>query len=200
MILFENIKNTMELSYNFFQAIQNLVLRPDLGNALILFSLSFLNELVAVFPYAIVLSGQLLFLKGSFSLVFITKLFFFVAIPVGVGSALGAIPIYILGYLGGKPLIEKFHKHLHFSWQDVEKVNSRLKGEWYDEIVFLLLRSIPLIPALPINIAAGIMRMRFWSYFVITTVGFIIRMMLVLLVVGLGVQTLSNFLIFIYTT
>ena len=190
----------MELSLNFVQAVQDIVLKPDFSHAIILFFLSFLNELIAVFPYAIVLSGQLLFLKSSFSLVFITKLFFFVAVPVGVGSSLGATPVYVLGYLGGKPLIEKFHKYLPFSWQDVEKVNSRLKGEWYDEVTFLLLRSIPLVPALPINVAAGIMRMRFWPYFVITTIGFIIRMMLMLLIVGFGMKTLSNFLIFIYTT
>lgn len=189
----------MELSYNLFQVVRDMVLKPDLASALTLFLTSLVNELVAIFPYAIVLSGQLLFLKGSFSLVLITKLFFFVAVPVGIGSSLGAIPIYVLGYWGGKPLIEKFHEYLHFSWQDVERVKSSFKGEWYDEITFLLLRSIPLAPALPINIVAGIMRMRFWSYFFITTIGFIIRMMLALLVVGLGMESLSRFLFFIYT-
>ncbi len=189
----------MELSANFIHVIQDLVLRPDLASAIVLFFLSFTNELIAVLPYAVVLSGQLLFLKGSLSLALLTKLFIFVAIPVGVGSSIGTLPVYVLAYFGGKPAIDKFQKYLHFSWQDIEKVNSRFKGAWYDEVLFLLLRSVPLFPSFPVNVAVGILRMSFWPYLVLTTVGFTVRMMLMLITVGLGVETLSRFLNFVYT-
>ena len=189
----------MELSSNFVQVIQDVVLRPDLASAIFLFFLSFINELIAVLPYAVVLSGQLLFLKGSLSLALLAKLLVFVAIPVGVGSSIGTLPVYVLAYFGGKPAIDKFQKYLHFSWRDVEKVSSRFKGEWYDEVLFLVLRSIPLLPSFPVNVAAGILRMCFWPYFVLTTVGFIVRMMLMLIIVGLGMESLSQLLIFIYT-
>lgn len=184
---------------DFIEIVQEMVLDPNLGGAIILFFTSFLNELVAIFPYAVVLAGQLFFLEEGLQASLLAKLLVFVALPVGIGSTLGVIPVYALAYFGGKPAIEKFHKYLRFSWNDVEKVGHRFKGAWYDEVIFLLLRSIPLLPSLPINIAAGVLRMRFAPYFVLTLVGFIIRMMLSLLVVGIGVHGLSQFMVFFYT-
>src|SRR3989338_2537914 len=151
----------MELSVNFVQVVQDVVLRPDWSGAIIIFLLSFANELIAVLPYSVILSGQLLFLDSSLSLALVAKLFVFVAIPVGVGSVIGTLPVYAVAYFGGKPAIEKFHKYLHFSWQDVERVSVRFKGRWYDEVIFFLLRTVPVIPSFPVTIAAGIFRMRF---------------------------------------
>lgn len=183
----------MEISSNFVQIVQDVVLNPNSGSAAVLFFSSFLNELVAIFPYAVILAGQLFFLKDPFSVALMTKLLVFVALPVGIGSSLGVLPVYAVTYFGGKPAINKFQKYLRFSWRDVERVNERFKGQWYDEVLFLLLRTIPVVPSFPVSIAAGIMRMRFLPYFFLTTLGFIIRMMLTLLVVGIGMQSLSQF-------
>ena len=192
MVLFENIKNTMELSFDFVQVIQDLVLKPDFGSAIAIFFLSFVNELVPFLPYGVVLSSQLLFLKGSLTVALLTKLFVLVAVPVGVGSAIGTLPVYVVAYFGGKPAIDKFHKFLRFSWQDVEKVTSRFKGAWYDEVLFFMLRFIPFLPTIPVSVAAGILRMHFWPYFILTILGLTIRMMLTLIMVGLGVGTLAQ--------
>src|SRR3989344_9022101 len=130
----------MEKTLSVMQVVQEIVINPNLGNAIILFFSSFLNELLGLCPYAVVLSGQLVFLEGHISTALLAKLFVFVAIPVGVGSALGTLPVYVISYVGGKPAIEKWGKHLRFSWEDVKKANSRFHGAWYDEVVFLLLR------------------------------------------------------------
>jgi len=177
---------------DFIQVMQDMVLNPTFGTALALFVVALLNELIAVFPFAVFVAGQLLFLKASVSLGFFTKLLLFVAIPVGIGSAIGAIPVYILAYFGGKPAIQRLGRYIKISWEDVEKANRRFKGEWYDEIIFLLLRIIPILPSLPISIAAGILRMPFSSYFVLSVVGFVVRMMLTLLVIGMGMRSLSQ--------
>ena len=182
----------MELSFNFVQAVQDMVLKPDFTSAIIILWSSFLNELVAVFPYALVLSGQLLFLKGSFSIAFIAKLFVFVAVPVGVGTTLGTLPAYGLSYFGGKPAIEKFGKYFRLSWTDVEKVESKFRGVWYDEIIFLAIQSTPLLPFLPVSVAAGILRMHLLPYVVLTFTGATIRMMIMFAFVGLGAETLAQ--------
>lgn len=193
-------RSVMDQAHNFTELIREVVLNPNLGTGLMLFLTSFLNELVAIFPYAVVLAGQMAFLESGISTTFLIKLIVFVAIPVGVGSALGVIPVYALAYIGGKPAIEKFHKYLRFSWNDVEKIGHRMTGHWYDEIIFLLLRSIPILPSLPLSIAAGILRMRLVPYIVLSIAGMIIRMLLSLLVVGIGVHGLSQFVIFLYTS
>ncbi|MFZ2484774.1 MAG: VTT domain-containing protein [Minisyncoccia bacterium] len=182
----------MELSANFAQVIQDMVLRPDSASAFALFTSSLINELFPVSPYSIVLSSQMLFLKGSLSLPLISKLLILVSIPVGVGTALGALPVYGVTYLGGKPAIDKFGKYLRLSWSSVERIESKFDGSWYDEVIFLALRSIPLMPYLPVTVAAGIMRMPLVPYFLLTTVGATIRMMIMFLVVGFGVEALAQ--------
>ena len=182
----------MELSSDFFQVIQDVVLRPDFASALGVFTASFINELFAVLPYNVILSGQLFFLEGSLSAAFFIQLFLFVAIPVGVGTALGSLLTYGLAYFGGKPAIEKLGKYLHLSWESVEKMESKFKGIWYDEILFLVLRSTPLLPSLPVNAAAGILRMRLTNYLVLTVFGAIIRMMIMFAFMWVGVETLAQ--------
>lgn len=188
----------MQELLNYLHLINSIVLRPDLTSAAIIFIFSSANEIIGVFPYALVLAGQLIFLNDHLTIALIAKLLVFVAAPVGLGSAIGTLALYGVAYWGGKPAIEKLHKYLRFSWQDVEKISSRFQGVWYDEIIFFALRCIPVLPSFPLTIVAGIFRMRFMPYFVLTVVGFTIRMMLTLIIVGVGVGSLSELLLLIY--
>ncbi len=178
---------------SFVEVVQNMVVDPHIGGFIPLFTVSFLNDLIGIFPFALVLAGQLAFLKGAFSLALAMKLLVFVALPVGLGSAVGSIPLYYLAYFGGKPLITKYHKYLRISWDKVEKTNEYFKGTWYDDVVFFLLRCVPVLPSIPLDLAAGVLRMPFAPFFVLTAVGSIIRMMLTLLVVGMSLNGLSQF-------
>jgi membrane protein DedA with SNARE-associated domain len=180
------------MSADLAQVVQDMVLKPDFTSALVLFWFSFVNELVAVLPYVMLVSGQLIFLEvGSFG-AHLSKLFFLIAIPSGIGGAFGSLLIYGLAYFGGKPLIDKLKRYIRFSWDDIEKVNRRFRGAWYDEITFLALRCIPVLPSLPVSAAAGVMRMSPVSYLVLTIIGFILRMMIMFMFVGLGVETLAR--------
>lgn len=176
---------------DFVTLVQDMVLRPDFASAGVLFWFSLVNELSAILPYVVLVSGQLLFLEAASFPVIVLKFFFFIAVPAGVGGAIGSLLIYSLAYLGGKPLIEKHKRFLRFSWDDVENINKRFKGAWYDELIFLALRSVPILPSLPINIVAGTMRMPVFNYFVYTLVGFTIRMMIMFLFMWFGAEALS---------
>jgi len=188
----------MQEAISYIHLINDVVLRPDFSSAIIILIFSFVNELLAVVPYALILSGQLIFLNETISWALLAKLLVFVAVPVGLGSTLGTMLLYAVAYFGGKPAVGKFQRYLRFTWADVEKVNARFKGVWYDEVIFLILRSIPVIPSFPVTVAAGFFRMRFLPYFVLTAVGLTVRMMLTLLIVGIGVGSLSELLLFLY--
>ncbi|MBX4206226.1 VTT domain-containing protein [Candidatus Parcubacteria bacterium] len=168
------------------------VIDPSPASFMPLFIFSFLNDLIGVFPFALVLAGQLVFYHGAFTAALWMKLLVFVALPVGLGSALGSVPLYFLAYYGGKKLINKWHRFFRFSWEDVEKVNAYFKGTWYDELVFLVLRCAPVLPSIPLDIASGILRMRFLPFFVLTAAGSIARMMLTLLAVGMSLSGFSG--------
>ena len=174
-------------SLDFVHSVQSIILDPNVSGIWPLFLFSFINEVAGIFPFVVVLAGQLIFLKTSFSIALVAKLLVFVSVPVGLGSAFGSMPLYAVAYFGGKPAISKFHRYLHFSWSDVERVNARFKGMWYDDIIFFLLRCVPILPSMPLNIAAGVLRMGPWPFWFLTAVGAIIRMMLTLLVVGLSI-------------
>lgn len=188
----------MEEALNFLYLLNDIVLQPSLSSAIIIFLFSFANELIAVIPYALILSGQLIFLSDSLSVALLAKLLVFVAVPVGLGSTFGTLLLYGVAYWGGKPAVGKLERYLKFSWADVEKVNSRFKGVWYDEIIFLVLRSIPVMPSFPLTLAAGFFRMRFLPYFVLTVVGLTIRMMITLFIIGFGASGVSELLLLLY--
>jgi len=188
----------MEQLLELIRSLQNIILNPDLGGAVSLFLVSAVNEITGIFPLAVVLSGQLAFLEGPMPSGFIIKTIFFVVVPVAVGSALGTLPVYVLAYYGGRRAVNYLGRYLHLDWQDVERVSARFRGEWYDEIIFLIFRSMPFMPALPINIAAGILRYNFVSYLILTLIGFSLRMILTLILIGFGIVSLSKLLIFIY--
>lgn len=178
---------------HFAGLVVNTVTHPTFASFFPLFVASFFNDLIGIFPFALVLAGQLAFLDGAFSLALAMKLLVFVALPVGLGSALGSVPLYYLAYFGGKPLINRYKRYLRFSWENVERVNGYFHGTWYDELVFLILRCVPVLPSIPLDLAAGIIRMPFAPFFVLTAVGSIIRMMLTLVVVGMSLHGLSQF-------
>jgi uncharacterized membrane protein YdjX (TVP38/TMEM64 family) len=179
-------------SLGFLKVAQNVVLEPTVASMFPLFLFSFINDLTGLFPFALAIAGQLLFIKQAFTLAFAAKLLVFVAVPVGVGSALGSVPLYLVAYYGGKPVINKLRRYIKFSWEDVEKVKSKFSGTWYDEIIFLLLRCTPVLPSFPMDVAGGILQMRFLPFFVLTIVGSIIRMMITLIIFGIGMQGLSQ--------
>jgi membrane protein YqaA with SNARE-associated domain len=188
----------MQEALNLLYLINDIVLRPDMASGVIIFIFSFVNELLAVIPYALILSGQLIFLTDTLSVALLAKLLVFVAVPVGLGSTLGTLLLYGLAYWGGKPMVARLERYFRFTWEDVEKVNSRFKGVWYDEVVFLVLRSIPVVPSFPLTIAAGFFRMRFLPYFVLTAVGLMVRMMLTLFIIGFGASGVSELLLLLY--
>ena len=188
----------MQEALDILRLINDVVVRPDLSSAVINFFVALANELLMVVPYALILAGQLIFINGSLTMALMAKLLVFVAVPVGIGSALGTLPAYALAYFGGKPSVGKLHNYLRFNWRDVEKINARFKGVWYDEIIFLIIRAIPVIPSLPLSLAAGFFRMRFMPYLVLTVVGLTVRMMLTLILVGVGFGGLSELMFLLY--
>lgn len=176
---------------SFVTLIQDMVLKPDLASAGGLFWFSLVNELFALLPYVVMVSGQLVFLEAESFKAIAYQFLFFIALPAGVGGALGSLLLYGLAYWGGKPLINRYKRVFRFSWEDVERVNKYFKGVWYDDLVFLLIRSIPILPSLPINIAVGVLRMPALNYFVLTAIGFTIRMMVMFGFMWFGAEAVS---------
>lgn len=90
-----------------------------------------------------------------------------------IGSVLGAIILYLVGRLINKDVIEKWldgkvGKILRFKREDVEKANS-----WFEKkgkFTVLFCRCVPIVRSL-ISIPAGMSKMKFLPFILLTTVG-----------------------------
>lgn len=184
MALARSSKNAMDKTPEFIIFLEAMVSEPTLWGALLITPLAALAEVVGAFPTSAFLAGQMLLLEEAPSFGTILALVTLVCIPIGVGTTLGSLPHYALAFFGGKPAIEKFKRYTRVSWEDVERFEKRFFGKWYDEIVFLALRILPLMPTVPINLLAGILRMRLASYIAITVIGITIRMTIIVIVFG----------------
>jgi len=85
--------------------------------------------------------------------------FFTITLAGALASTIGAFFGYGIGYLGGRPLIERFKRFIGISWKEIEK-SKKLFGKGYkDDITLFLLRAIPIIPLSPISFCAGVIRL-----------------------------------------
>lgn len=179
-------RNAMEETRKIFEVLQSGVVDPTILKALWLIPLSALAEVVGAFPTSVVLAGQLLLLESKPTFSLFIELAFLVSLPIGIGTALGSLPHYGLAYFGGKPAIEKFKKYTRVSWEDIERFEIKFFRRWYDEFIFLGLRSLPLVPTVPLNLLAGILRMKLSTYIFLTIVGVTLRMIIITAIFGYG--------------
>jgi membrane protein DedA with SNARE-associated domain len=81
-----------------------------------------------------------------------------IVLPGSIASTLGAYIGYAIGYLGGKPLVDRWKTFLGFSWNDVEALERRFQAGQVNTTIFFL-RALPIFPLSVISAAAGLLRL-----------------------------------------
>ena len=81
-----------------------------------------------------------------------------IVLPGSIASTLGAYIGYGIGYIGGKPLVERLQDFLGFSWSDVEAMEHRFREGQVNTSLFFL-RALPIFPLSVISAAAGLLRL-----------------------------------------
>ena len=166
--------------------LRHLVLEPGMWGAIGLFLVSGIDEVIAPIPSSLILVGELLFLKNPITFDTLMSLIFYVGFPIALGTAVGSLVIFSLAYAGGRPALENLKKRVHMKGGQFEKFESRFKGSWYDELLFLLFRATPLMPTMPVTLVVGIGRMNPYKYFILTFFGIFIRVMITLVILRFG--------------
>jgi len=94
--------------------------------------------------------------------------FVVMALAGALGYLVGAIIGWAIGLYGGRPLLERHGRWFHLSGDKLERAQS-----WFDrweDLAVLVGRVTPVIRSF-ISIPAGVFRMPFWRYVVLTAVG-----------------------------
>jgi len=105
-----------------------------------------------------------------------------VVLPYTIAASLGLGIVYFIAYFGGRPLIEKFKGYLGFSWQEIENLKKKFQGNWYDEILIIALRAIPVIPISIISGVCGAIRFSIIKFYITSIVGILIRSFILALI------------------
>lgn len=135
------------------------------------------EELFYIIPSSIVQlsAGVILLGKISFSWLLLGKAMLVIGLPAAVGVTIGSLPYYALGYFGGKPAIERWGKWLGINWQQVEELDARMLKNWWDEIIFIGLRALPILPSVLLSVGPGVLRMPMRTYLIGSFFGTFIR-------------------------
>ena len=97
-----------------------------------------------------------------------------IVLPGSIASTLGAYIGYAIGYLGGKPMVDRWEKFLGFSWRDVEALERRFQSGRVNTLIFFL-RALPIFPLSVISAAAGLLRLPLGQFSLWTFYGTIPR-------------------------
>jgi membrane protein DedA with SNARE-associated domain len=100
-----------------------------------------------------------------------------IVLPGSIASTVGAYIGYGIGYLGGKPMIDRWKAFLGFSWSDVEAMERRFKDSGVKASIFFL-RALPIFPLSVISAAAGLLRLSIKQFSLWTFYGAIPRCLL----------------------
>ena len=99
-----------------------------------------------------------------------------IVIPASVASTLGSFFTYGIGYYGGKPLIDRFHRFLGMNWEDIKKYEKKLEGGKKVWVTIGIFRAIPFFPVSIVSVAAGVIRLSWKKYAIATFIGSIPRL------------------------
>lgn len=136
-----------------------------------------LEEIIVPIPSSVVImaAGALLIPAGISLSDAVFRAFFTIAVPASFGTVVGSFFVYGIGYYGGKPILQRLHRFLDFSWKDVEKISRKLgKGKKIWLSIFIL-RLIPVFPTSPVSFVAGALRLDIKKYALATFLGAVPR-------------------------
>ncbi|MBI2580142.1 MAG: VTT domain-containing protein [Candidatus Aenigmarchaeota archaeon] len=141
------------------------------------FGVVILEEVFVPIPSPLVIMGASFILVPAGISVWeaLWRITLLIVIPASVASTIGSFFTYGIGYYGGKPLINRFHRFLGMSWDDVRRQEKKLeKGKkvWTTIIIF---RAIPFFPISLVSVAAGVLRLSKKKYALATFIGSVPR-------------------------
>lgn len=126
-------------------------------------------------PLIAMAGGFLLIAKEQPLLSALGEIFLKITLPYSAAAVLGLGIVYFIAYFGGKPLIEKFHRFIGFSWQDIEHLQKKFQGSRHDDLLVFVLRAIPVIPISIISGVAGAIRMPIADFYLASALGVLVR-------------------------
>lgn len=98
-----------------------------------------------------------------------------VSLPYSLGAVIGTSMVFLIAYLGGRPLLDKFGKYIGIRWSLIEKIKSDFQKTISDELFILIAVTIPVVPVSLISAFCGGFRIKPIKFYPIMFVSLILR-------------------------
>lgn len=133
---------------------------------------SFLEEVIAPIPSPFVLTTTGVLAEAHhFTLLQILG----VLVLVSLAKTFASWILYVLADKSEDFLFKKFGRFMPIEHKQIEKIGSYLTGTWWDDILLFVARALPVVPSLPISVAAGVIKYELKSYLLMTFLGSLLR-------------------------
>lgn len=141
------------------------------------FGASVLEEIFSPIPASLVQTTAGIFIMGgtAFSLGGFLKLLFLVSLPAGIGVSIGSLPYVWAMRRYGTVGIEKYGKYIGVTKTDLEQLEKKTHTTYWDDVAFVGMRAFPVIPSVMLALYAGMVRMNYVRYCILSTIGVFIR-------------------------
>lgn len=160
-------------------------LATDVPLELFVFIGTVIEEIIAPIPTPVVLgtAGYLAHQAGQgwFFL-------FWLATVSSVGKTLVSVVFYFLGDKAEDFFVHRCGKFFGISPTDIQKAERWMNKGWWDEVVLVGLRIVPIVPTFAVSIVCGVLRVKMRTFIWTTFIGTLVRSFIILGVGALGTQ------------
>jgi len=133
---------------------------------------SFVEEVIAPIPAPVVMTtaGSIAFLE-KYTLIGV----FVLALIGALGKTGGSWALYYIADKGEDFILGRFGRFFQISHAEVERLGSYFSGSWKDTLILFILRAIPVVPSLALDLGSGIIKLKLRTYLIGTFFGLIVR-------------------------
>lgn len=133
---------------------------------------AFLEEIIAPIPSPFVMTTVAAIAKTQgFDFLKITWL----VILASIAKTLSSYVIYLIVDKAEDVVVGKYGKYFGVNHDSLEKIGSMLNNSWWDDVLLLISRAIPIIPTSLVTVAAGAIKYNVISFLTMTFLGTIVR-------------------------
>lgn len=133
---------------------------------------SIIEEIIAPIPSPIVMTAAGVMAEAqAYSIYGVILL----GILGAAGKTFGAWLFYVLGDKAEDVVVPRYGKFIGVSHEDLEGFGAHIGTGWKNDLLLVIIRSIPIMPSTPISVLCGIMKIRLSTFLGTTFMGFVLR-------------------------
>lgn len=145
----------------------------------------FIEEIVSPIPSPIIMTtvGTIASYRGDGIYYLI-----WLSILASVGKTIGCVIFYVITDKLEDVFVTKYGKYFGLKQENLEILGKYFDNTWKDDLILIVLRTIPFFPSLPVSVICGAIKLNMNTYIRATFIGDFLRSMIFALIGYLGFE------------